>query len=526
MVGAVAARHRLQRYACGAVWIQVNTKLVSSYKETHARNLAKLGFLKELADNASRFPDPEVVAAIRALERVVLPVSRHLGLKALPHELFLRILDELGRCYHNTTDTRFHIIRTLSSVSRRFRNGVLQTASFWSYWHIPSLVRSEISTRSHLERGGYSGIVIQTEPGDKRGTCQPTTHDELAWFLTMASVEKNLDKIAEMTFDATTVGKLLFSDKGGQLRPWTFPALKTLTLVDSVGYPEKMASWDRVFSEQGWMFPAVKELHISSFLPQAQVFKGITSLSFGCLRGVAFSEMRSFMLQLPKLTHLRLDKFEMTSIRIPDLGRLKEDDIEPLELPFVTSLQASNPSISGDSDMMHVLEKLRLPNLKDLRLELAGIEWRMRSLSCGASPLLTAIQSFQANSLESFAISISVDRHSHTLLVRPLLAMPSLKHLVLEYDSNALVLDERDPQVVEAAQVLSSLQSLRIINRSRWPPSETNDPYAVLAGLRPLVGSQPDVIIEAEDDLHLLNARTHFPQARREWFTDRSILQM
>lgn len=496
-------------------------------KETYSKYLAKLRALKNrhAQDTALCWP-LETIKEIRTLQQIVLPASRHHGLEGLPNELFLYILEVLGQYYRYANGTRLQVVRKLSSVSRRFRDGVSQTHSFWTYWHVPSLIRSKFCTTSHLERGAYKGIAIQMGSGDMGGFCQPATCDELACFLSMLSVEKHLDKVLEIEFDANTVGILLCSDKGTQLRPWTFSTVRTLTIVDSVGLSENAACMDRVFSEQGWSFPAVKNLHISGLLPRPQVFKGITRVSFGCLKGTSHSVLRSFMLQLPQLRCLRLDKFETKGTHISPPGGLKDDGFEPFELPRVTSLQASNPSMGSDVDLMRIFEKLRLPNLKNLRLELAGIEWRMKSLSRGASALFTAIQSLEATSLSSFVFSLAVDRHSCVPLIRPLLATQSLEHVVLEYDSTITSMVDSDSRAFDGPKAPCSLRSIRLVDRTKTPPRERKDPYAVLRVLRPLVKHQPEVIIETYDDLLLHQARAHFPRARREWYSDRSVLEI
>lgn len=117
---------------------------------------------------------------IELIEQLVFPASHHHGPAALPPEIFLCILGILGHLYRPDRQMRTQTIRTLSRVSRRFRECVISTPVFWTYWGVSSLASSAAAIQTYSWRSGSTGLVLDT--GSKEVPEFTISVDEVASF--------------------------------------------------------------------------------------------------------------------------------------------------------------------------------------------------------------------------------------------------------------------------------------------------------------------------------------------------------
>ena len=269
-------------------------------------------------------------------------------------------------------------------------------------------------------------------------------------------------------------------------------------------------------------FPVLKKLSISRVLRNVGDFLNITHLSIIGSRSFSLESMRACLSGRPSLTSLELNlpSFVQNSSLQPG------DDSGLILLEGVVTLRVLGVVISRP-DHTAFLSSLRTPKLERFHMSMVETSsnpyWVLFQDKVQALNNINTLHIMSATSFTFF-----LDFSSQTAVPIPLMhllrRMPALETLTIKYGRYtspwAQELDDPGEMVP-----FSNLRNLKLV--CRYHDKDNVIARAILGALHPLVNpSDVDVIIEAEDESLLAVARIFFPQARREWFTDKSILDL
>ena len=405
---------------------------------------------------------------IREVEQSVLPASRHHGLALLPDEVFLQILDVLGNLYQYDTHMQGQAICTLSVVSRRFRDGLLSTPSFWTYWSVPSLSASSALTQKFIQRSTNCEIILDT--GNNTYPKVRSSLEEIALFLRSRPFEENIDRVVEMRLDAFTAGAAFTAGFG--LKPCAFKTLKTLVVVGSGVYDQTVSTvtsrqiWSISPVFDFWTFPAIKNLSIIGTIPPLHHFQGVTRLILGHLEGVVLTVFRSLsagLSQISGLLHLELKGFNIGPKQNVSFGEI-DTIVDSFELPSVTAFSASTSSCTAEPHLRLLMSKLRLPRVSKLRIEISG------DLSNGENKALLAFLSrggiqtmAEMDTVKSFQLSLEANDETKIPFSQIVTATPDLEELTIKYKSTIVYNLGENPSSDSRPRRLPSLRTIRIV---------------------------------------------------------------
>ena len=436
----------------------------------------------------------------------IICAPRLLGIDSLPPEVFLHILSLLGQKLLRGKRERRHTIASLSKVSRRFRDGVAQTTAFWAFWDVSKFESGE-AARLHMTRGPAHGVILDfTSVRD----------GESEWclgFLASPSMRVQFERITELLFVENLVA--LGAGNQDKVIGLNFPAVQALGLLTrKEGEGVQIRTCEGSNALNSWKFPVLRELTLN-FIPHLDMIRGVTHLTLdGLWYDYTFNDLKMMLRGLQSLTHL-----EVRNLRFWN-GSEIEGTEGTVTLPNLISLNVLWTSESAFIFRERFSTKsLDLPRVRDLRIMLDdGCDALRRSMN----RVLEMFQRLNSASLRSFLLRIKNLRYVNLMprIKDIFLTMPTLETATIEYDSMDLRVQEESVQNDEKCH--PSLHTLRIIT----PARSDGSPYEPLQALSTILTSDVDVIVVADSDDQLMQARSLFPRARREWFSDKSILEL
>ena len=181
----------------------------------------------------------------------ILPATRHHGLASLPNEIlvviFEKSVDLNKHRYRSPCETVHHVIHTLSSVSKRFREIVLACSELWTYLDLDScgpesfdlpLSRCrnrpmKVHCRCSVQTLGSSSFRAALEISDRWGHLYADLREAED-----ASLLPSLSLAAVKSFEV--LGKFRSPDSFPWMSPgWIFPNVEHVRLFNSIPNPSR-----------------------------------------------------------------------------------------------------------------------------------------------------------------------------------------------------------------------------------------------------------------------------------------------
>ncbi|KAL5527976.1 hypothetical protein ACEPAG_6777 [Sanghuangporus baumii] len=282
------------------------------------------------------------------------------GFMSLPTEIFEEIIKILCADSREQVGRRKMdlLIGRLSSVSKEFRESVLNAEAFWTRVDDMYCVRGSFEER--LARSKNEPLSVHIDLG-RRGLLQRVMHKALSRMLPLkhrwrefsTRFFSNAEKIA---------------DDYPQIE---FPVLESLHLEFA---PEDRS--DKFF--QQWKFPSTTVLELVDAIPPPGLFDNLITFRLETIHayskheGELYEHLIDFLKSTPRLEHLSL---KLSYCTFPN-----RDALPGVHLPNVTKLVLSNydASISGDDwerrhgtgHLCQILSSLEIPKLEDFHLYL------------------------------------------------------------------------------------------------------------------------------------------------------------